>query len=167
MFTNTRGALPLKKRVLKGRRLVVVDIENVVRGGCRTSEQVEWARAALGSLIDLRSEDHVVIGVGLKGLLTVGCTWDHVRHVARSGPGETRLELLDVLGEGVEARFDTVVIASGAGIFTTPTVALTASGVAVLVVAHRDGLSNRLRLAASEVRYLPHFEDTAGQAAAA
>jgi hypothetical protein len=155
MFTANSGVMTPQKRALRGRRLVVVDIENMVRGACPTPGQVSWARKTLGSVAALRAEDHVVLGVSHCGFLTVGCGWSHARHVVRSGPDGADLALVEVLDERVDERFQSVVIVSGDGIFSDSAAALASKGLDVTIVAHRDGLAARLRLAATHVLYLP------------
>jgi hypothetical protein len=140
----------MRKRALRGRRLVLVDIENVVGGAVLAVEQASQARHVVDAAARLKDGDHVVIATSHIGLLPTGLGWAGARLLVRSGPDGADLALLDVLTEEqVEARFDEVVVASGDGIFTDAVAALGAAGVAVTVVARPDGCSRRLRMAAS------------------
>jgi uncharacterized LabA/DUF88 family protein len=63
--------------------------------------------------------------------------------------------LLDVIEtEEPARRYDTIVVASGDGIFAEPVGRLCQEGCAITVVARRGSLSRRLRLAAPDVRFL-------------
>jgi len=72
-----------------------------------------------------------------------------------SGLDGADLALLEVLGENIAARFTEVVLVSGDGIFADAVAVFAALGVHTTVIAHRDGLSRRLELAASVVQFLP------------
>jgi len=151
VFTLQADALPLKKRVLRGRRLVVVDIENLVGGAVMTVEQAHFARGCVEGAIGLGPDEQVVIGTSHVGMLASGLGWPGSRIVVRSGENGADLALLEVLeGERLAERFDEVVLASGDGIFTDAVSALGAEGVHVTVVARPDACSKRLRMAAGQ-----------------
>lgn len=133
------------------RRLFVVDIENVVGGLCSSQEMATWARLALEAVLPPSVGDHVVVGTCHLGLLPAGCGWQGPRYVVGSGRDGADLALLEVLAEGVDRRFDELVIVSGDGIFADAAARLGGAGLAVTVVAHQDGLSRRLRMAATKV----------------
>lgn len=149
MFTSNEAVLPPKKRALRGRRLVVVDMENVVGGAIMTVEQAVGAHLCIEAAAGLHGGEHVVIGTSHVGLLSAGLGWVGPRLLARSGENGADLALLAVLTEEhVEERFDEVVLVSGDGIFTDAVTALGAAGVRVTVVARRGSCSRRLRMAA-------------------
>jgi hypothetical protein len=161
-FTETKGvlvsttnsvALPNKKR-MKGRRLVLVDIENVVGGAVLHPRAAAWAKTNVREVVEIRPHDHVVIGTSHIGLLAAGTGWEHVRYVVGSGSDGADLALLEVFDESVAERFGDVVLVSGDGIFADAVADLAAASVSVTVVAHTDRLSRRLRLAATEVVHL-------------
>jgi hypothetical protein len=156
MFTEHAGALPPKKRSFRGRRLVIVDIENVVEGAVMTLQQAAEARACVAEAIRLEPTDHVVIGTSHVGVLSVGLGWTgNPRIVARSGENGADLALLDVLtDERVSERFDDVVIVSGDGVFADCAAGLGAAGVAVTVASRREACSTRLRVSAARTVYL-------------
>ena len=141
---------------MRTRRLVLVDIENMIGGAVRDSDSVVWAKQQFDYLVDLRPGDHVVVGTSHIGLLETACNWPHARYVMRSGRDGADLALLEVLDEDVAARFGQVVIVSGDGIFTQKVADLASRGLRVTVVAHPDGLATRLRLATHHITYLPH-----------
>lgn len=166
MFTTLAVALPVKQRALRGRRLVVVDIENVVGGAVMAPQQAANARAAVARAASLTAGEQVVIGTSHIGVLAAGLGWRGTRIVARSGIDGADLALMEVLlEERVEARFDEVVLVSGDGIFTEAVAALGAAGVDVTVVAGRDRCSKRLRMAAGRTSNLNYHAPQIGDVA--
>lgn len=166
MFTSTTDALPLKKRALRGRRLVVVDIENVVGGAVLKQDQAVSVRRSLERVAGLNGAEHIVIGVSHCGLLPTGLAWPTARRVVRSGKDGADLALLDVLTqERVEARFDEVVVASGDGIFTEAVAALGRAGLCVTVVARSGHCSKRLHMRSRRTILIDHLDVGFGGAA--
>jgi hypothetical protein len=150
MFTRKAEAPPQKKRSLRGRRLVVVDIENVVGGAVMTTEQAVGAHLAVKHVAELSGTEQVVLGTSHFGAVPTGLGWPGPRLVVRSGQDGADLALLGVLiEERIAERFDEVVLVSGDGIFTEAVAALGAAGVEVTVVAHTSRCSKRLRMAAA------------------
>lgn len=137
------------------RRIVLVDVENVVGGSSALCDLVLWAREVVEECISARPDDQVVLGISPAGLLDLACAWTRVRYVMRSGLDGADLVLLEVLRENIADRFTEVVVVSGDGIFTDAIAELASQGVHTTVVAHPAGLSRRLELAANEVRFLP------------
>lgn len=158
MFSRDADTFP-RKRCMRGRRLVLVDIENVVGGAVLHEDAARWAKEQVRRVLLARATDHVVIGTSHIGLVPVGCAWTNLRYVIGSGPDGADHALLEVLDENVEERFDEIVLISGDGIFTDRLVALAAQGLHVTVVAHRDGLAKRLRMAAHQIFYLTSYTD--------
>lgn len=151
---------------MRGRRLVAVDIENVVGGAVHTRAEAVWARTQIEEVMDLNGDEHVVIGTSHIGLLESGLAWSGKRYVVRSGCDGADLALLDVLEqEHIAERFDEVFLVSGDGIFTDVVVDLISAGVKVSVFAHRETLSKRLGLAATEVVWLTKSQAHIGFAA--
>lgn len=146
-----------KGRKTAKRRIVLIDIENVVGGLSAVRDYVSWAKDVVGECVPAQSGDQVVIGVGPTGLLDLACAWKSVRYVMRPGQNGADLALLEVLGENIADRFTEVVLVSGDGIFTHAIAALASRGVKTTVVAHAGGLSRQLELAAAEVRLLPEL----------
>lgn len=143
------------RRARRGRRLVVVDIENVTGGAVRTALQAAQAHRAIEAASPLSGDEQVIIGTSHVGVLACGIGWRGTRIVVRSGVDGADLALLEVLTtERVEDRFDSVVLVSGDGIFTAAVAALEAQGVDVTVVAHTNGCAKRLLLAASRTVFL-------------
>jgi len=147
--TRCGNASPLASP--SGRRLVAVDIENVVGGAVISAQSVLWARRTIEGAIPPRYGDIVVLGTSHLGLLNVGCNWPAVRYVVRSGANGADLALLEVLQENVVNRFDEVILVSGDGIFAEAVASLCSQTVRVTVAAKRTSLSRRLHLAAAEV----------------
>lgn len=170
MFTTSRSSVLTSTKhrsIISGRRLLVVDIENMVGGVADDPESVLWAQRQVDRLLRPGPRDQVVVGTCHRGLLTVGCTWPGKRYVVQSGPNGADMALLEVLAENLPGRFAEVVLISGDGIFASVVGELGGLGVKVVVVAHPDGLSRRLAMAASETVHLderwsnPHTTDAA------
>ena len=135
-----------------GRRLVVVDVENIIGGAALSAEAVEWARQTVVDAIGLRPDEQVIVGTSHIGLLNVALNWPAARRVVRSGHNGADLALMAVLtDEAVAERFSSVVLVSGDGIFVETIKALAAHGVPTNVVARSCALSHQLRLAAAVV----------------
>lgn len=155
MFTQQAVALPLKKRALRGRRLVVVDIENVAGGALTTKAMASWARSVVESALNVVEGEQVIVGTSHVGLFNAKDAWPRARFKVRSGPDGADLELIDVLTtERIEERFDEVVLASGDGLFAGIVSHLGRCGVMVTVASWSASLSAQLRLAAGGVVYL-------------
>jgi hypothetical protein len=155
MFTPHAVALPQKKRTLQGRRLVVVDIENVTRGAVVTKAMAEWARNVVVSALAVAEGEQVVLATSHIGLFHSKSAWPSARVKARSRDDGADLELLDVLTtEHIEERFDEVVLVSGDGIFAEAVARFGSAGVTVTVASWAESLSTRLRLAAGRTVYL-------------
>lgn len=154
MQSSNGGALARRERTHEGRRLFVVDIENLIGGACLMAQDVIHAKKMLLGAVKPLPGDHIVVGVSHIGLIHVGCNWPHLRYVVQSGPDGADFQLLEVLDENIPSRFHKVVLASGDGIFAQAVSALGAQGVTVTVVAGRDKLSRRLELAASRVVFV-------------
>lgn len=156
----------VKKRALRGRRLVLVDIENIARGAVLLEEQAVNAHQALLEAVSLHGQEQIIIATSHVGLLATGWGWPGPRLVVRSGDNGADLALLDVIAdEHIAERFDEVVLVSGDGIFTDAVALLGAQGVSVTVVAHADGCSRRLRMAAAHTVFFLAEADTAHGAA--
>lgn len=161
MFTQNAVALPQKKRALRARRLVVVDIENVAGGAVMTQAMAAWARAVVELALDVQEGEQVVIGTSHTGIFNAKSAWPCARVRARSRENGADIELLDVLtAERIEERFDEVVLVSGDHIFVEAIAALGGSGVSVTVASWAQSLSSRLRLAAANT---VHLDDWVGQ----
>lgn len=155
MFSPPRVAASRNRRTAQHRRLVLVDIENVVGGAVTTAAAAASARQLLEARIPLQPTDIVVIGTSHIGLLHVGFQWPGRRYVVGSGPDGADLALLEVFEEDVARRFGEVVLVSGDGIFSEAVAALGTQGVKVVVVCPHDALSKRLAMAAAQTMTFP------------
>ena len=138
----------------RGRRLVVVDVENIAGGPCKTEDCVRWVRQRLMDIGAVRAGDVVVVGVDGCGQTSVGWGWPGARVVVGHGPDGADRALLEELADRVPQRFDSVVLASGDGIFADAVASLIAQHVAVTVVAHEVGTNSKLRAATKDVLFL-------------
>lgn len=144
-----------RSSLARGRRLVLVDIENIAGGACLTAESVRSVKELLTDIAQLIDLDHVVVATSHVGLLEVGTNWNGVRYVVRSGRDGADLALLDVLTEDIPNRYEKVLLASGDGIFAPALAELAAAGVATTVLGRRGCVARTLQMAASRVLYLP------------
>lgn len=135
----------------QGRRLVLVDLENVAGGPCHTADEAQWVRRRLADCGALAVGDQVTVAVDGSGLACVAWPWQGARCLPGHGHDGADLVLLDELHDRVPQRYGRVVLASGDGIFADTVADLVARGVHVTVVAHAISLSARLAAVASEV----------------
>lgn len=155
LFPSEPVVTAQKKRPLNGRRLVLVDLENVLGGALMTIEQASCARRYISDALCLKSTEQVIVGIGPTALLAAGVCWPGSRIVMGHGRDGADLALLDVLStERVEERFDEVVLVSGDGIFSEAIAALGAYGIDVTVVSLAGSCSKRLRMAASSTLFI-------------
>jgi hypothetical protein len=148
-MTNTRIAHR------RGRHMVVIDIENMAATPSPTHDDVIAVTDALREAIPGLAAAHIVVACSHRAALEVG-TCLPGRHLWRSGPDGADLALLEVLEtEMIAERFEHVTVCSGDGIFADTMARLASCGVDAGVVAMREHLSARLRLAVHRVTYLP------------
>lgn len=140
----------------RGRRLLVVDVENVVRGGVRTAVSAAEAKCLVDRALAVLPGEQVIVGVSsVDGLFHAAKAWPQARVVLGFGPDGADHALLDVLDdESVGERFDRVSIVSGDGIFADAASALARQAVVVTAVGWRGSIAGRLRLAAARVEFL-------------
>ena len=149
---------------LPSRTLHLMDIENLLGTGRPAESEVLEALERYSELVDVSGPNQVIVACNHGAARAVGCCLgEGPRLLIRSGHDGADLALLDVLcSENVERRFDHLVLASGDGIFTVRVAEITSLGIPVTVVARRESLSARLRLAATDViffepTYLPDY----------
>jgi hypothetical protein len=146
------------------RRIHLVDIENICGAPRPKRGDVETARTHYEERVNPGPDDLVVLACNHGACLEVGLGWPGARLVVRSGEDGADLALLDVIDhEGINSRFNAVVIASGDGIFVGVVAGLAGRGLDVTVASRERALSRRLRLAAGRVCYLadPAFDKDA------
>ena len=145
------------------RRLMLVDIENIAGGGLRTPAAAAWSRRAVEAALAVVPGEQVIVGVSsIDGLFHAKNSWPQARVVLGLGRDGADHALLDVLDhEDVGARFSSVVIVSGDGIFADAAAELSRQGVTVTAVGWEMCMAARLRLAAGRTVLLdtPHARD--------
>ncbi|WP_175009217.1 NYN domain-containing protein [Cellulosimicrobium sp. TH-20] len=153
MQTKTGGRFDLGRDFGgTGRRLVLVDVENLLGRRYITRACASWAAAQVREVLDLRPTDQVVVGTShQENLVAAVIGWQDARHVFDAGADGAERALLTVLTENVADRFTEVVVVSGDHIFTEALAGLAALGVATTVVAQSARLSQSLRMAAERV----------------
>ncbi len=137
------------------RTLHLIDIENLTGSSSPSAEQVRDCRELYEASF-VGDFDLVVIACSHHAFPAVGWEWRRARHILRSGQDGADLALLDVIAlEGAAERFESVVVASGDGVFTDAVARLGTAGVHVTAVSRPESLSRRLRLAAAHHELLP------------
>ena len=145
------------RQLRTGRAYLCVDAENLLATPRFTEDNAATLKAELMALIDDWSGDiQVSLATGnCRSAAALRYGFGLGRVSWRRGPDGADFELISVLEtDHLAARFECVVIASGDGRFADVAAALAAQGCHVIVIARPDSISMRLRLAASEVRYL-------------
>jgi hypothetical protein len=139
----------------RGRSLHLVDVENLVGGTTFREVDVAVTAAAYKPVATMGPSDLVVVASSHFTAPQTWFGWGSARRLVRSGPDGADLALIEVIEtESVATRFSRVVVASGDKIFAEAAAWLQAQGVNVTVVTRADALSNRLRLAVRDIRYL-------------
>ena len=146
------AAIMYTRKPAFGRRIVLIDIENIVGGGVLMPEQVQAAQAAIAAAVVPRNDDQIVIACGRFSVDVVGFEWRGPRRlVFRAGMNGADLELLDILEtERVGDRFAEIVLVSGDGIFAE-VVSRLGLHADVTVASRAESCSRRLRMAAKRV----------------
>lgn len=141
-----------RKRTFGNRRLVVIDIENIIGGAAMTKGRAEWGRHMIESLTDISPDEQVIIGSCREGFINVKTAWENARVVVRGGTDAADLALIDVMdNEDLASRYSEILLISGDHIFTDSVRALTGTGTPVTIASWRSGLSAQLVAAASNI----------------
>jgi hypothetical protein len=142
---------------MRDRTLHLIDIENLARWPRPSRSRVLEIAHSYAELMPIDDLDHVVIACNHGAALDVGIAWPTPRRLlVRSGPNGADRALLDVIEhEGVDARFDRMVIGSGDGMFATAASQLAATGVEVTAVGPSSGMSRLLRMSTHRHLLLP------------
>lgn len=134
-----------------GRRLHLIDADNLAGSGFPTLSQVRAAHDAYRSALRPGPVDHTIIACSHKSGVAVGIEWPGTQLLWRSGPDGADLALLEALERigDVSVRFSSVVVASGDGIFADAVRSIRGWGTPVVVAWGRGALSWELRRLAS------------------
>lgn len=144
------------------RRLFLIDIENYCGKGVLAVEDVYNARQSISRDFNLREEDLVVIGTSHgDNCLVSGTGWRGPRQVLMRGHDGADLALIKASHEYRIDAFAAIILISGDGIFTETVQGARAFNKPVIVAARRTGMSRKLSLAASAVRYVDSDKPTA------
>ncbi len=152
----------LRKKTFKAvakQRLVLVDIENLAGGAQWVSSTVEDIKNDLTTLLELTSNDMVVIASGTYAFYGWAFAWQNVGRRIRSGVNGADYEILWELDIVRPGRFSEVVVASGDGIFAESISRLGGKNIPVTVLAREGACSKRLILAArNTILYTPTYD---------
>ncbi len=142
------------------RTLHLVDVENLLGGTSFDFLDVIDLENRYRQLVAVAERDHVVLASSHRAAEATWFGWSSTRRLLRSGPSGADRALVDVIEQEDPAhRFDTVVLASGDGIFAEPAARLQALGCRVLVVARPGSVSRRLAFAVRDIAYLEPGRD--------
>lgn len=148
----------------EGRRLHLLDIENLC-GGSHVGEQaVANAMTEYDEAVSVSGVDHTIVACSPQlvfpaktarsgAQVLIGLGWD----------GADRALLEAVRVEDVASRFDEVVIGSGDHIFRALAIALRLSGLVVTVVSRASALSGDLARVAQKIVYIPELPQPSGE----
>lgn len=152
-----------------GRRLHIIDPENLVGSGSCSEAQVsalhsEYTASMLGC------RDLALVASSHFNQVPVAFGWMDGFHLVRSGPSGADLALIQAYREVPNVgSFDGLVIASGDGIFEEIALDAVRRGLPVTAVVGVGALSRRLRMMATQVIWLESartgFDGTFGSAA--
>lgn len=141
-----------RKRTFGDRRLVLIDIENIIGGAAMTKGRAQWGRQMIESLTGISPDEQVIIGSCREGFINVKTVWESARVVVRSGTDAADLALIDVMdNEDLASRYSEILLISGDHIFTDSVRALAGGGTPVTIASWRSGLSAQLVVAATNI----------------
>lgn len=152
-----------------GRRLHIIDPENLVGSGCCSEPSVAAIHAEYMALV-AGDQDLALVGSSHFNQVPVAFGWADGCHLVRSGPSGADLALIEAYGEVPNiGSFDGIVIASGDGIFEEIALDAVRRALPVTVVVGAGALSRRLQMMATQVIRLETahagFDGTYGSAA--
>lgn len=137
------------------RTLHLIDVENLLGGTTFTEADVAALKLAYTAVAGVAKGDFEIVGSSHYTAPAVWFGWRNARRVVRSGRDGADLALIEILEtENVSVRFGRVVIASGDQIFAEHAAHLHRKDVKVTVVTRRESLSNQLKLATRDQRFL-------------
>ena len=137
-----------------GRKLHLVDVENLCGVGLLSEELVSKARALYLSQVDVGADDIVVVAAGARNQEAVMFGWRDARPIVRRGIDGADLALCDEIEcNSYCQNFSEVVVASGDHIFAEHIAVMTGKGLNVTVFAHATSLSNVLRGVGAKILY--------------
>ena len=138
------------------RSLDLVDVENLLGTSSPDNpEAVVQINQVLSHITSDIESSITNVACSHRAAPVISFAWASCKLHWRSGPDGADLALIDAARQERLERFTHLVIASGDGIFAELAAEAASNGLHVIVVSHHHSLSNRLRLAANEVRYLP------------
>lgn len=132
------GSTGVATWVPEGRRLHLVDIENLAGGSDAPPRTVRAVAKRYLSRVPNLAVDHVVVGAGRRMMLAAQAAFPHARLLYGRGlDGADRALMLDVDAVDISHRYDAVVIGSGDHFFA-PLAEQLASLMVPVIVATRS-----------------------------
>lgn len=164
LVTNIdRRPRPSSVALVPGRRVHLIDIENLCGSNRPSQAQVELARTRYEDCVHVDSMDLVIVASAYGNLMNAALGWPDARYLCADGKDGADICLAEVIvEEGVCERFESVVLASGDGGFAPFIAHLAGRGLDTTVVSQSDSLSRQLRMAAHKCFVLfPEIEESA------
>lgn len=151
------------RALVPGRKVHLIDIENLCGSGRPSRTQVAVARVRYEESVKVNEGDLVIVASAFGNLMSVALGWPGVRYLGRNGKDGADICLASVIvEERVSERFDSVVMASGDGGLAPFVAHLAGRGLDTTVVSYRKPLSRQMRMAAHTCIVLnPELEDIA------
>ena len=148
---------------VRGRSIHLIDIENLCGSSQPSRHEVEHARARYSEWVPVGNLDQVVVASSRGNLMSAFIGWPGARYLSQDGKDGADICLARVIvDEGIEHRFDNVVLASGDGGLAPFVAHLATKGLNTTVVSPANRLSRQMRMAAHKCIVLtPELEDIA------
>jgi hypothetical protein len=152
MATTDTSVAGIDRWCPAGRRLHLIDADNLAGSGYPTVAEVREVHDAYRAAVAPGPLDHTIIACSHMAGVSVGLEWSGAQLLWRSGPDGADLALLDAVEHigDVSRRFAGVVLGSGDGIFSPVIGSIRGTGMPVTVVWGRGSLSRHLEHAASQ-----------------
>ena len=141
-----------------GRKLHLVDVENLCGFGELSESAVAQAREAYLRQVEVGEDDIVIVASGARNQEALMFGWSDARVIVRKGIDGADLALCDeILCSGYCDRFSEVVVASGDHIFAEHIAVVTGKGIKVTVYSQQRSLSGSLRRVGAELVFAEPF----------
>lgn len=148
-----------------GRKLHLVDIENLCGGSHVDCGLVPTKMDEYGEVVEVAAVDHMIVACSPQLVIPAKTCRGGARVlIGRGVDGADEALLGAVTVADVAQRYDEVVIASGDHIFRRLAILLRLSGVSVTVVSRESALAAGLAEVAMRVVYMPELPQPSGEA---
>jgi len=145
--------------IAAGRKLHLVDVENLCGTGLLSVELVKVARENYLAQMNVGADDVVIVAAGSHNKSALAFGWQDARMVVRGGADGADLALCDeIVCSHYCETYSEVVVGSGDHIFAEPISVLTGKGLKVTVFSRARSLACDLRRVGASVVFAEAFE---------